>query len=123
MSWHWRRAFAECGAVYVVQVNTMQRHLTWCQLRYYLTRRDAPLSKEQRLQLVRDLFESYQNGLRFGALGRAFLSPFYLRRLPVLELLDELERKNLLPRWQPLISNSPPSRLGVVPSGDLQHSW
>ncbi|XP_029837658.3 N-alpha-acetyltransferase 25, NatB auxiliary subunit [Ixodes scapularis] len=47
-------------------VNTMQRHLTWCQLRYYLTRRDAPLSKEQRLQLVRDLFESYQNGLRFG---------------------------------------------------------
>ncbi|EEC10304.1 hypothetical protein IscW_ISCW007346 [Ixodes scapularis] len=47
-------------------VNTMQRHLTWCQLRYYLTRRDAPPSKEQRLQLVRDLFESYQNGLRFG---------------------------------------------------------
>ncbi|XP_075739875.1 N-alpha-acetyltransferase 25, NatB auxiliary subunit [Rhipicephalus microplus] len=46
-------------------VSAMQRHLTVCQLRHYLSR-GSHLSLEERLPVVRELFASYQHSLQFG---------------------------------------------------------
>ncbi|KAH7956605.1 hypothetical protein HPB52_011025 [Rhipicephalus sanguineus] len=46
-------------------VSAMQRHLTVCQLRHYLSS-SSHLSLEDRLHVVRELFASYQHSLQFG---------------------------------------------------------
>uniref|UniRef100_A0A224YWA9 N-terminal acetyltransferase B complex subunit MDM20 homolog n=1 Tax=Rhipicephalus zambeziensis TaxID=60191 RepID=A0A224YWA9_9ACAR len=46
-------------------VSAMQRHLTVCQLRHYLSS-SSHLSLEERLHVVRELFASYQHSLQFG---------------------------------------------------------
>lgn len=48
-------------------VSAMQRHLTVCQLRLYMSNGSRHLSPEDRLHVARDIFASYQHGLQFGA--------------------------------------------------------